>query len=270
MGKDSAGEILAEGVKMKPMLCPSEAVPVEAALTRNWEGWVFEKKYDGVRGYVENGRLFSRRGDDITLNFPEFDLSQLPKDIIFDGEIVAANGSFDDISGRARLKDAFKIRLAQKMCPAKLMVFDVVIAGKPLFERRKLLESVQLPSWALLAEQVLPSQLAARWEQVIATGEEGLIAKRLSSLYQQGVRSPDALKIKAFRETVAEFVKYEDHPKGVTLETADGKRVNVNGSQARDAKLRIQRDGRVRCEVQYMPQEKSNEWRIPSFRGVCE
>jgi len=64
---------------------------------------------------------------------------------------------------------------------------------------------------------------------------------------------------------------YEVHPRGITLEqSATCNRIVVNGSQSDYVKLQIDLHGAVMCEVQYMEQNNSDKWRIPSFRGVYE
>ena len=74
--------------------------------------------------------------------------------------------------------------------------------------------------------------------------------------------------MKNFKETTAVFTKCEDHPRGITIETADGRRVVVNGAQAASVKQLIEQNGSVTAEIQHLPQKDSNAWRFPSFRGV--
>ena len=55
----------------KPMLCESATVrDVEEGLFSPLE-WTAERKVDGVRAYLIQGKLYGRNGKDITNKFPE-------------------------------------------------------------------------------------------------------------------------------------------------------------------------------------------------------
>jgi len=252
---------------MKPMLCQKMAI--EKAKEELDDSWVLEEKYDGVRGYIEGGKLYDRRGKDITWRFPEFKgLSKFKE--TYDGEIIAQDGQFNSISGRVHLKDRFLIDLAIKKSPAKFVIWDCCSVGNPLSGRREVLEKTNFKDydWIEVAPQHKVDKLQELWENVISTSKEGLIAKRISSPYQEGKRSRDWLKIKAFVEIIAVFTKYEDNPRGLTLETTDGKRVVVNGAQAHKVRAEFEKNGEVSAEVQFLPQRDSEAWRFPSFRGL--
>lgn len=76
--------------------------------------------------------------------------------------------------------------------------------------------------------------------------------------------------MKVWKEVVVEFTKYEENPRGITIETADGRRVVVNGAQAAELIKRFKKDGRIQAEIQYLPQKDSDSWRFPSFHRRCE
>jgi ATP-dependent DNA ligase len=256
---------------MQPMLCQPVTLDAAKELVLSGE-WVIEEKYDGVRAYIEDGKLYDRRGKEMTQQFPEFEGLKEFK-MSFDGEIVAQSGKFNDISGRVHLRDRFLIRLQAKRSPAKFMVFDVVGAGyaqQSLDGRREVLEKMDFSGfpWMVLARQYPGSDFATRWNDVLEHGKEGLVLKRRAASYQFGKRAADWLKLKAWEETTATFTKLEVHPKGVRLETEDGHSVNVNGVQAEEVIARFRRDGVVLGEVQYLPQRESSAWRFPSWRGV--
>ena len=251
---------------MKVMLCV--ALPFEDARVSVLSGeYVIQPKLDGVRAYIEKGCLFDRRGNDITQRFPEFiGLKQMRGDIL-DGEIIARSGKFEDISGRVHMADKFLIEMSAKCHPAQFVVFDVVNSDV-FIERRKLLESMKFPVWMRLISQAdgTVENLDAMWKRVVEKGEEGIVLKVKSSFYVEK-RSTNWLKIKAWKEEVVEFSDYEPHPKGVTLQTHDGRRVVVNGGMAEEVRERYKKDGRVTAEIQYLPQD-SGEWRFPSFRRL--
>lgn len=250
---------------MKPMLCQSATL--EQA--RKIPSCHFERKLDGIRAYIENGKLYDRRGKEITHQFPEFvGVGEVVG--TFDGEIISASGEFSDISGRVHLRDKFIISLSAKKSPAIFVVFDVVMEGT-IEERRSAIERENL--WGRFGWiQKVPrfNSFDEGWKLVEENGWEGLILKRFGSTYQEGARSPDWIKCKAFQEAKAIFTKLSEHPRGVRLETEDGRSVNVNGAQALEVKQRFEKEGRVLCEVQYLPQKGSDAWRFPSFRGLLE
>lgn len=116
-------------------------------------------------------------------------LGTLPDETVIDGEVVAL-----DESGRP------SFNLLQNVGPSKATVvyyvFDVlVLAGRnvmaePLSTRRRILQSQVLPR---LREPVrespqLEASLAELVKAVRAHGFEGIVAKRLDSLYEPGQR----------------------------------------------------------------------------------
>jgi bifunctional non-homologous end joining protein LigD len=182
------------------------------------EAWAFEVKFDGMRSMVEISasgavQVWSRHGVDHTAAFPE--LRGLAgalrgRSAMLDGEIVcmvADRPSFARLrrrwvagAGSARFAEA----LARQL-PATLVAFDVLELGgtpllsKPYEERRARLADLALknPHWIATDHQV------GRGADVIAAsrtlGFEGVVAKRLTSRYHPGMRSPDWLKIKNYK-----------------------------------------------------------------------
>ena len=117
-------------------------------------------------------------------------LAKLPDETVIDGEVIAL-----DDDGRP----SFNIlqNYGSSKAPVLYFVFDVmVLAGRdvmrePLEVRRDLLEKKILPK---LAEPVryaapLDASLPVLIESVKAQGLEGLVAKRLDSRYEAGLRS---------------------------------------------------------------------------------
>lgn len=252
---------------MKPMLCEKATLDEVRKLD---DQWVIEPKYDGVRAYIENGQLFDRRGKNITKQFPEFNPCKTGK--VFDGEIVAQSGVFEDVSGRMHLRDKLKIMLAAKKYPAKLILFDCVTEAALVERREHVVDFVERckergEGNIDIGEQFPMSRLELCWQDVLDNNREGVVCKHKAALYQEGKRSRYWLKVKAFVETTAIFTRYEVHPRGITIETREGNRVVVNGRQSESVKKAIDENGSVVCEIQYLPQA-SGEWRFPSFRGV--
>jgi ATP-dependent DNA ligase I len=119
-----------------------------------------EDKYDGIRAQAHCGggqvRIFSRTLDEVTPSFPELvgGLSELPGEVILDGEIVAWRDNED--GGHAMPFSEIQKRLGRKQVSPKMMaevpvayvVFDVIYAeneltlDRPLSERAQILERV--------------------------------------------------------------------------------------------------------------------------------
>ena len=257
-------------VVMKPMLC-SEATLDEAKALEAGSDIVIEQKLDGVRALIIDGRLYDRRGKDMTEKFPEFEgLEKLGGP--FDGEVLAVTGRFEDTAGRVHQKDKFGIRIAAKMNPSVFHCFDVMTQpGLPLRDRKLFLQGFQFPQeikvWFAVVEPIV--SIEEGWRLVEQHGWEGLVVKDAGGSYEEGKRSTAWRKVKHWSEAVATFTKLEEHPKGVRLETEDGKSVNVNGQQAEYVKFLFKRDGKVEGEVQFLPQKDSEAWRFPSWRGVA-
>ncbi|MGW3212870.1 ATP-dependent DNA ligase [Streptomyces parvus] len=180
--------------------------------------YAFEVKQDGQRAMIYlpgDGtlRVRARGGTDITAVYPELlpltgDLGARPA--VLDGEIVALDeegrSDFERLQQRMGLagSPAKAARMAARM-PAHLMLFDVVHLGGrlltklPYAERRGLLENLGLagPAWSTPA--AVTGHGAQAWEMVRDAEFEGLIAKRLTSRYEPGVRSKNWVKIKVHR-----------------------------------------------------------------------
>lgn len=169
--------------------------------------WVFEEKYDGIRLLAfRDGprvRLFSRNLIDRTGSWPDVAraIAALPGgDLVLDGEVFA----FD----RMRVS---RFQLLQQRAHSTFAAFDLPVLGgrslmrRPLTERRETLESLLAGAKAPLR---ISRRLAGGGERAYAIAEEreweGIIAKRVGSTYQPGVRSPDWLKVKVRHQS--EFV----------------------------------------------------------------
>lgn len=212
-GATSGSDQSAEVAEVAPMLA-TLATPDDL---RESEDWAFEMKWDGVRcvAYVSGGqvRLLSRKGRDDTATYPDVaePLRRLPvDDAVLDGEIVVTDRSgrpdFGLLQNRINLTRPADVERATKTYPAQLMLFDVLaLEGRSLLkrsyeQRRHVLEGMDLGPVGKRV-QVPPrfdGDLAAATETSRALRLEGVVAKRLTSVYQPGRRSRTWLKIKNF------------------------------------------------------------------------
>jgi bifunctional non-homologous end joining protein LigD len=178
---------------VEPMLLKSGPVP-------SGEAWALEIKWDGCRAQVRyDGRsvsLRTRNGRECLADFPELvDLvGVLGKHrVMLDGELVCLgpDGRPDFSRLRRRLVGSNSPRY-----PAMLHVFDVLhLDGRstralPYRERRALLAGLAFdgPAWRTPASIVV-DEAGEFVSRVANLGMEGIVAKRLDSLYASGRRT---------------------------------------------------------------------------------
>ncbi|HET7591085.1 MAG TPA: DNA ligase D [Solirubrobacterales bacterium] len=195
---------------------PENVVPMLAKLStppREDGSWAVEVKWDGVRAiaYCQPGRveLQTRNLNDVSAQYPE--VKRITRalgshDAVLDGEIVAfgENGrpSFERLQQRIHLTDDNVVRRRMKTHPVVYVVFDLLyldgedLMGEPYARRRELLEELELTgeSWQTPGRSVGHARelLAASKEQ----GLEGVMLKRLDSIYAPGKRTGAWLKVK--------------------------------------------------------------------------
>jgi bifunctional non-homologous end joining protein LigD len=188
-------------------LAPMLATPWPAPFDD--DEWVFELKWDGVRCIATSPgpgglRLRSRRGNDMTSRYPELAGVALPEGLVLDGEIVALDAgghpSFERLQSRMNRVPG----VAETPVPITYVVFDLVADGvsllrAPLEERTGRLSSLTLPPPMVVTDR-FPGRAGGVWQFVVENDLEGIVAKRLGSVYQPGVRSPDWRKIGNFKQ----------------------------------------------------------------------
>lgn len=185
------------------------------------DGWICEPKMDGIRGIccVRAGKttILSRRGLDLTSQYPVLaaTLARLcPIDVVLDGEIIALNEigkpSFQHLQQRMNLAKEADVERAEKKVPVQYFVFDIVYAGNanlsgvPLRDRKLILNALLSDDSQVRILQYFDSDTRLAYETCVEHGFEGIVAKRLDSLYESGKRSPSWLKVKA--QQTDEFV----------------------------------------------------------------
>lgn len=169
----------------------------------------FEYKLDGFRLQIHKKHnqlfLFTRRLENVTQQFPEIiayvSTAVKGDSFILDCEAVGFEAKtgihtpFQSIS--QRIKRKYNIEQLAKKLPVELNVFDIMyhngktLMDTPLQERRKLLEKIitSSPLQIKTTERLVTDDITeaqAFYDESLAKGNEGLMIKKLNSLYQPG------------------------------------------------------------------------------------
>ncbi len=180
-------------------------------------GWAFELKYDGVRAVIDVhggvATVTGRSGADETARYPEAQVlaAHAPGgDMLVDAEIVALDDlgrpSFQRLQPRIGVQNPRDMARRIAATPITIAVFDLLRAGgvditsEPLRERKARLAALltKAPDGIVFVDHV-EEHGEAFFAALSARGLEGMVAKRLESPYQSGVRSPDWVKVKAWQ-----------------------------------------------------------------------
>lgn len=181
------------------------------------DGWAYEFKWDGVRALLDVSdagiRLQSRAGNDVTGGYPEL-VAQADgiEDALLDGEIVAfdeGRPSFERLQQRMHVRGKADVARLAREVPVTYVVFDVLrrfgvdLTARPYSERRATLErfGAEHEDWT-----ISPSfdDGPATLDVARAHGLEGVVAKRVDSVYRPGHRSDDWRKLRLLQS--GEFV----------------------------------------------------------------
>jgi bifunctional non-homologous end joining protein LigD len=192
-------------------------------------GMVYEPKYDGIRaiGLIDpddrgvRARFWSRLGNEKTAQFPELADTlaawgrKFTGPVVVDGEIVAL-----DVDGRPagfqRLQNRIHVAtpgyrsskpiLSPQEQPTAFIAFDLLRDGDtdlrqlPLTDRRARLERLfkahKPPSTALRISEQHVGDGRALYARAEREGWEGLLVKQARSIYRDGRRSPEWIKLK--------------------------------------------------------------------------
>jgi bifunctional non-homologous end joining protein LigD len=192
---------------LAPMLASPGRLP-------HGDEWSYEVKWDGYRAIAAidpHGatplRLWTRAGNDATTMFPEIGplADALAVPCVLDGEIVAfdehGRPSFHRIQERNVTRASDALVRAQRI-PCVYVVFDIVhldghsTRSLPLSNRRQLLAQLGLDTGATWRTSTVYDDGQALHDATRDAGIEGVVAKRRSSVYSSGVRSPAWIKVR--------------------------------------------------------------------------
>lgn len=196
-----------DGRGIAPMACALEGAPLAG------KGWLYELKLDGVRAIASkrgaNVVLTGRKQKETTATYPEVAraVRALPCErVVLDGEIVAfderGRPSFQRLGARIHVKSERDVKKAMVDAPVMFLAFDLLAVGKyslvdvPLEKRKKLLAKLVPGAGVLRSIDAVEGDGRALKKFCEDHDLEGVVAKRASSTYQIGRRSPDWVKIK--------------------------------------------------------------------------
>lgn len=205
----------------------------------NLTGYWVSEKYDGVRGYWDGSKLWTRGGQPIyapgwfTEGWPSLPL---------DGELWAGRGAFADTVSAVRQKTPTDSAWRQ----LRFMVFDLPAQGGPFDERLRALQTLTLAPLVKVVTQARATDhaaLQALLKKTVIEGGEGLMLHRGSALYSS-LRSDDLLKFKPFEDAEARVLahipghgKFEGMLGALLVETPEGRRFKL-GTGFSDAQRR--------------------------------
>lgn len=254
-------------VPMSPILVPKVVTGKD---------FVHQVKWDGIRGlcYIENGavRSFTKKGRERTSFYPE--LMVLPSlfkgsQAILDGEIIILNEelkpSFQLSLIRERVTDTKKVAFYQKRFPAQYIVFDLLamngelLTGQPLMKRRTLLKEYLKTSKSIaITDDFFDGEELFRL--MGQRGWEGIVSKRIHSLYHPYKDHQDWFKTKLARKIlaiVAGVTLREGNPNSLVLATQGTEGMTYVGR----ASIGLTQE-HFRQLKEAMPALKSDQYRI--------
>ncbi|MDO5524046.1 MAG: DNA ligase D, partial [Bacteroidia bacterium] len=197
-------------------ITPMLASPVDEPF--DGDDWVFEIKWDGYRAIADNTeelRFYSRNGLSFLTKYPDIEasLEKQQHKMIMDGEIVAynedGNPDFQTLQHYGENLEA----------PLIFHVFDLLYLNGhstkdlTLLQRKELLKEALTETPHLKYCDHVENDGKAFYETIQKADLEGMIAKKKSGSYHEGVRSTEWLKIKNHKTDEAVIVGYTE-PRG--------------------------------------------------------
>ena len=218
---------------IKPMLLTEQNKPFDNSQ------YLFEIKFDGMRAiiYVSNKDIVikSRNGKVLNNLFPELlDIKKIVKgQCIFDGEIVLLDNGLPDFSklqNRIALKNSHKILISSQKNPATFIVFDIIykdynLIDKELIKRKKILANFKDTNFFVKSPYFI-GEGKKLYKLTKKYNLEGIIAKKIDSMYQIGKRSDDWIKIKHMSDSEFYIGAYKEEKNKSTANLVIGEMQN--------------------------------------------
>lgn len=193
--------------KTKVKKFPTEVSPMLTTLVDkpfNEPGWSYEIKWDGYRtlAFINKGKVELKSRNDKSFNDKFYAVHDAVKkwkvNTIVDGEIVVLNDK--------GLSDFGALQNWRSEADGELVfyVFDILwlggkdVTGLPLSDRRRILQGIMPKDNSIIRlSETFDGSGLDFFQAAIKIGLEGIIAKKLNSVYEVNERSREWLKIKA-------------------------------------------------------------------------
>ena len=178
-------------------------LPSPAKAPPSGPGWLHEIKHDGFRIMARRDgagvRLITRHGNDFTARFPlvASAVAALPtKSCVIDGEAIVCDDNGLAVFELIRGHDT---KTSAVLCAFDLLELDGKdLRRRPIEERKGLLAKLLHDSdsdLSIVLNQHFEGDGAIVFDNACKLGCEGIVSKRLGSIYRRG-RSPLWLKVK--------------------------------------------------------------------------
>jgi DNA ligase-1 len=195
---------IADNEPIKPRLAHANRYTSTVDITQ----YLVSEKLDGVRGYWDGHKLYTRQGNRI--NTPHWFTKNWPIRKL-DGELWINRNRFEEVSAIVRRKHPQD----QEWRTIRFMLFDLHPTGtepNTTFEQRVtelqgMVKQVNNPHLAIIPQHQLhnPKELHTKLDQLINRGAEGLMLHRRNAPYRAG-RSDAILKLKPQWDAEAKVV----------------------------------------------------------------
>lgn len=290
---------------IQPMLISEQAEPYDD------DGSIFELKLDGCRciAYLDGSGvdLRNKRDRKLLSQFPELEhiYQNSHGKCILDGELIVpveGKPDFYQLQKRTLATNPFKIKLAASRSPAAFVAYDILyldgkpLAELPLMERKEILAKTVTECQQFSVSRYIERQGKALFEMAKQQELEGVVGKKMSSLYWFGRRTKEWQKVKWMKDEDFVCIGYIPKEKGITslvLAKYDENdilhvithvtlgvsrmKMKENGVQEGWCRLEQIPDGHERavwlepvvCTIEYMPTEREG-YRQPVFKGFRE
>ncbi|WP_240035331.1 RNA ligase family protein [Neobacillus notoginsengisoli] len=258
-----------------------------------WEEdqYISELKLDGIRILVskfdDKIKVYTRHHNEVTSIFPELQSLKIPNGTIVDGEIVVT-----DDSGKPVFEEVMSRFLAGKNGHQRVQycIFDIIyykgqkITSKPLVERKEILESIIIPNDTVTLVQWSYGSGEVLYNLTKEQGLEGVVFKRVNSIYKINKRSHDWLKAVHYSFAVVHVMGLRKDKFGLLLGLKDNGKLRPAGvmefmtPSARKQFYLMQKDlvvnennkfiylePKIKLFVKFRNFTKDGKLRIPSF-----
>ncbi|MEA3544121.1 MAG: DNA ligase [Thermodesulfobacteriota bacterium] len=168
-------------------------------------GWLMSEKLDGVRGFWDGQRLFSKNGH--PLNPPQKFIHDFP-DFPVEGELWGGRGTFEQTMAIVKRKHSH-----DEWLQLKFAIFDVPDAPGDFTHRIKIAQDWfdNHPShyaFVILQTPVRDNDhLQQELQRIEQLDGEGLIVRNPGAFYSSG-RSMEILKVKSFQDAEATVIAH--------------------------------------------------------------